>query len=188
MINGGRTLADIIAETRRLVLRDWRANDANDFHRLHVDPDVMATLGPLKTRAETVALIEELQARSARNGGYTYWPIERREDGRVIGFCGLDRGYEEPVVGELEIGWRLAHDCWGQGYAREAALACLIYAQRRFPDERVVAITAQTNAKSRKLMERIGMARRLDMDFDHSNLAADDPLRPHVTYIKEPPV
>ena len=179
-------MAEIRLETERLVLRDWRADDCDDFHRLHVDPQVMATLGPLMSREETAALIADLQARSDRNGGYTYWPVERREDGRVIGFCGLDRGHVAPIEGELEIGWRLASDCWGRGYAREAALACLDYAEARFPDERIVAITTRSNAASRGLMQRIGMVHRPDMDFDYPKLDAGDPLRPHVVYSKEP--
>lgn len=145
----------------------------------------MATLGPLKTRVETAALIADLRERSVRNGGHTYWPVERREDGRVIGFCGLDRGYEGPIVGELEIGWRIASDCWRRGYAIEAAQACLKWAEANFPGERVVAITARINQASRSLMERLGMQHRLDMDFNHPNLAENDPLRPHVTYVKE---
>jgi len=174
-------------QTERLILRDWSMDDVDDFHRLHVDLQVMATLGRLKTREETAALIEDLMGRSARNGGYTYWPAERANDGRVIGFCGLDRGYEGPIVGELEIGWRLASDCWGKGYASEAALACLEYASTRFPEERVVAITAEINTSSRTLMGRLGMSHAPAMDFLYAKLAADDPLRPHVTYVKEPP-
>ncbi len=172
-------------ETERLVMRDWRESDLDDFHRLHTDSEVMATLGPLKTREETAALIADLQGRSIRNGGYTYWPLERREDSRVIGFCGLDRGYEGPVVGELEIGWRLASDCWRRGYAVEAAQVCLQWAQANFPGERVVAITARSNQASRGLMERLGMKYRPEMDFDHPKVAFGDPLRSHVTYVKE---
>ncbi|WP_114521176.1 GNAT family N-acetyltransferase [Altererythrobacter sp. ZODW24] len=172
-------------ETERLAMRDWREDDLDDFHRLHVDQEVMATLGPLKTREETAALIADLQGRSARNGGYTYWPLERQEDSRVVGFCGLDRGYEGPIVGELEIGWRIASDCWRRGYAAEAARACLAWAGANFPHERVVAITARINQASRGLMGRLGMQYRPDMDFDHPKLADGDPLRPHVTYVKE---
>lgn len=172
-------------ETERLVLRDWREEDAADFHRLHCDPKVMATLGPVRDVDYTTNLITDLQQRALRNGGFTYWAAERKSDGRVIGFCGLDRGYEGTIVGELEIGWRLASDCWGAGYASEAARACVEWARLNLPGERIVAITAQGNTNSRTLMERIGMEHRPDMDFDHSKLAADDPLRPHVVYVKE---
>lgn len=169
-------------ETERLVLRDWREEDAEDLHRLHCDPQVMATLGPVREMDYTTGLIADLQQRSQRNGGFTYWAVERREDRRVIGFCGLDRGHEGPIVGALEIGWRLASDCWRQGYAAEAAQASLAWARQSFPSEPVVAITAKTNERSRALMERLGMHYRPDMDFDHPNVAADSPLKRHVVY------
>lgn len=181
-------MAEFRHETERLILRDWREEDASDFHRLHCDPQVMATLGPIGNLAYTVDLITELQNRAQRNGGHTYWAVERKIDKRVIGFCGLDRGHEGTIVGELEIGWRLASDCWGQGYAREGALASLDWVNRHRPSERVVAMTAHINMRSRGLMERLGMTHRPDMDFHHSSLPEDDPLRPHVVYVKEPPL
>lgn len=142
----------------------------------------MATLGPVREIDYTTALIVDLQERSRRNGGYTYWAVERREDGRVIGFCGLDRGHEKPIEGALEIGWRLASDCWRQGYAVEAARASLAWARHTFPSEPVVAITAAINERSRALMEKLGMRYRQEMDFDHPNVAEGSPLKRHVVY------
>ena len=181
-------MADFRLETERLVLRDWRDSDAEDFHRLHSDLKVMETLGPVREMSYTTDLIVDLRERSRRNGGFTYWAVELREDGRVIGFCGLDRGHEGPIVGELEIGWRLASDCWGRGYATEGALACLAWANANLPGERCVAITAAINTRSRRLMERIGMTRRPELDFDHAGVAPGSGLRAHVTYAKEPPL
>ena len=133
----------------------------------------------------TVDLIADLQNRSRRNGGFTYWAIERKTDLRVIGCCGLDRGHEGTIFGELEIGWRLARDCWGEGYAREAALACLDWAIDRLPDRRVVAVTSRINTRSRRLMERIGMTHRPELDYEYEGIDVGDPLRPHVAYAKE---
>ena len=175
-------MAEFRHETDRLVLRDWREEDASDFHLLHCDPKVMATLGPVRTMDYTIGLIADLQKRCTRNGGFTYWAIERKVDRRVIGFCGLDRGHEGPIVGELEIGWRLASDCWGRGYAREAATACLGWAHERFPSERVVAITAGINDRSRGLMTRLGMRHLAYLDFDHAGVEEGSALKPHVVY------
>lgn len=184
-------MAELVSEFRlekeRLILRDWRSDDAADFHRLHNDPQVMATLGPLRDMDYTTGLIADLGERAQRNGGHTYWAMERKSDARVIGFCGLDRGYEGPIVGELEIGWRLASDCWGSGLATEAAKACIAWAREQKPGERIVAITANTNMRSRALMERLGMKHMPDLDFDHTACAPDDPLRAHVVYAKEMP-
>lgn len=168
-------------KTPRLILRDWREDDVDDFHLLCRDPEVMATLGPVMRREETVALIDNLRAR-ARSFGHTFWACERLSDARVIGWAGLIRGNIAQTEGELEIGWRLAADCWGQGYAREAAQETLDWARRHRPGEPVIAITARINTRSRALMERLGMTRCEARDFDHPRLAADNPLRPHVLY------
>lgn len=175
-------MAGLRLGTDRLVLRDWQVEDSDDFHRLHSDPKVMATLGEVRDMAYTKGLIADLQGRSRRNGGYTYWAIERRDNRRVIGFCGLVRGYEGPIVGELEIGWRLASDCWGQGYALEAARSALDWARLEFPSKRVVAITAAINERSRALMKKLGMRHLPTLDFDHGKVAVGSALRRHVVY------
>lgn len=174
-------MAHIIAETERLILRDWRGEDIDDFHRVCGDPRVMATLGPAMSRDQTAGLIADLRER-ARTFGHTFWAAERSSDHRVIGFTGLVRGNIPQTEGKLEIGWRFAADCWGKGYAREAAQAVLVWAQENREGEPVIAITAHTNARSRALMERLGMIHQPKRDFDHPKLAEGDPLRPHVFY------
>ena len=141
----------------------------------------MATLGPLRSREETAALIARVEGIRAAHG-YTFWAMERKDDGRVIGFCGVSRGPLPPIEGELEIGWRMAADCWGRSYAREAAQATLAWIAGNRPGEPVCAITSVGNVRSRGLMERLGMRHDESMDFDHPNVADDSPLKRHVTY------
>ncbi|OBX19975.1 hypothetical protein A9995_05405 [Erythrobacter sp. QSSC1-22B] len=178
-------MAGFHLETDRLILRDWQAGDVDDLHRVCSDPQVMATLGPVMTRTGTAALIADLQAR-ALDFGHTFWAIERKSDGRVIGFTGLVRGAIIQIAGQLEIGWRLAADCWGQGYAREAAEAALAWAHEHRSGEPVIAITARSNTRSRALMQRIGMSYQPEHDFEHPALTQGDPLRPHVLYSIKP--
>jgi RimJ/RimL family protein N-acetyltransferase len=174
-----------VAETRidtgRLVLRDWREDDFEALHALCTCPRVMATIGPLHDEEKTRGLLARLQARSARDG-HTFWAMERKDDGRVIGFCGVSRGPVPPIEGELEIGWRMAADCWGQSYAREAAEAALGWIAANRPGEPVCAITSAGNVRSRGLMERLGMRYRPEMDFRHPEVDDGSPLKPHVTY------
>ena len=177
-------MADFRLETERLILRDWRADDLDDFHLLGADPKVMATLGPIMTREQSADLILELQRRAGRFG-HTFWALERKSDGRTIGFTGLVRGKAEQIAGDLEIGWRLAHDCWGKGYATEAALAAIEWARKNCPDRFLVAITSVTNAGSRAVMERLEMRHVPERDFDHPKVPEGDPLRPHVLYEME---
>lgn len=168
-------------ETDRLRLRDWRDSDFEALHALCTCPQVMATIGPLHDEAGTRAFLTRLQQRTERDG-HTFWAMERKADARVIGFCGVSRGPVAPIEGMLEIGWRMAADCWGQSYAREAAEATLRWIAANRPGEPVCAITSVGNVRSRGLMERLGMRYRPDMDFEHPNVAPGSLLVPHVTY------
>lgn len=168
-------------ETERLIMRSWRADDLAPFHAICSDPVVMATLGPVMTREETAALIGRVEAREAESG-HTFWALERREDARLIGWCGVIRGNVDPIDGKPEIGWRLASDCWGRGYASEAARGALDWLFTRLPDDAAWAITHTGNTRSRAVMERLGMSHCPELDFDHPKLPEGDPLRPHVTY------
>ena len=178
-------MADIRIETERLVLRDWREDDFAALHALCNDPAVMRTIGPLLSRQETRTMLGRLQQRRD-DFGHTFWAVERREDVRVIGFCGAIRADVPIIAGELEIGWRFASECWGQGYATEAAHATIAWLADRYPGEPIYAFTAVINTRSRALMERLGMKRRMDMDFEHPKVPDDSPLKSHVTYQLEP--
>jgi RimJ/RimL family protein N-acetyltransferase len=155
-------------ETERLILRDWRREDCEPFHRhLNTEP-VMRWLGGVKSREAYDLVVLDRFMRWQAERGFTFWVAERKADGEFLGFCGLkiadDAG--SPVEGELEIGWRLREDAWGRGYAREAAEASLDFAFDRVGAPRVVALTVPGNTPSWGLMERLGMTRRPDLDYE----------------------
>lgn len=169
-------------ESERLILRGWRDSDREPFAAMSRDPRVMATLGPLMRREESDAAIDRLMRVLAEHGS-TFWAIERRSDGAFLGFCGIKPGPEgTPIAGEPEIGWRLAFDHWGQGYAREAAEATLGWAWAATEWAHVAAITTPGNPRSWGLMTRLGMIRAEADDFDHPAVPEGSPLKPHITY------
>jgi RimJ/RimL family protein N-acetyltransferase len=168
-------------ETARLAMRSWRDADVAPFQAICSDPEVMATLGPPLDMDATSALIDRMRAIEAEHG-HSFWALERRDDARLIGWCGIIRGSAGPVEGKAEIGWRLARDCWGAGYATEAARGAMDWAFTNLADEAVWAITWRGNVRSQAVMGRLGMRRHADLDFDHPGLAEGDRLRPHVTY------
>lgn len=178
-------MADAVVETERLVLRAWREQDAEPFRVMCTDPEVMAYLGPPLSRADVEAAIIRQNGFQAAHG-YCFWAVERRTDGAMLGFCGLKPGPEgTPLHQRIEIGWRLRRDAWGQGFAREAAQASLDWGFANIasaPADGIWAMTVMANSRSWGLMERLGMTRRADLDFDHPALAADDPLLRHITY------
>ncbi len=173
-------------ETERLVLRKWREVDVAPFAAMGRDPEVMAFIGPPLDEAGVRTAIERQRGFQATNG-YCFWAAERRDDGAFLGFCGLKPGATgTPIEGEVEIGWRLARHAWGQGYAREAAAACLGWGWAQGMP-RIAAITVPANVRSWGLMERLGMRRLIDRDFAHPALAADDPLSLHIVYVIDKP-
>ncbi len=134
------------------------------------------------SRAESDALIDRVQGRQAQHG-HTFWALEERESAALIGWCGIVIALEElPIGGLPETGWRLAHHAWGKGYAREAASASLNWGFGQARMDRVWAITSVGNSRSWGLMERLGMSRHPELDFDHPNVTDDSPLKPHITY------
>ena len=155
-------------ETERLRLRDWREEDVALFIRHTNTEPVMRWLGGVRPEAELRKAIEERMMRWQRERGFTFWVVERKADDDLLGFCGLKIADTagSPVEGLHEVGWRLREDAWGQGYAKEAAIASLDFAFDRLGAGQVIAITYPQNAASWGLMERLGMRRRLDLGYD----------------------
>jgi len=175
-----------IAETPRLRLDVWTAAELPEFVRLTNTPAGMRYLGGV-AGPEVFRGLFERTSLSQRENGFSFWSVRRREDDALLGICGFKRGTLDHILGEMEIGWRLREDAWGQGYAREAAGACLDWAWRNTGCARVFAVTVLANRASWGLMERLGMRRRPDMDFGHPNFPDGHPLRPHITYEVERP-
>ena len=154
-------------ETERLFLRDWRKGDLEPFLRHTNTQAVMRYLGGVRTGEEIAKVIERL-TRWQEERGFTFWAVERKSDGELLGFCGLKRADDEGnrIKGWVEIGWRLRQSAWSFGYAKEAATASLDFAFQRGGAERVVALTVIGNRPSWRLMERLGMTRRPDLDYE----------------------
>jgi RimJ/RimL family protein N-acetyltransferase len=174
-----------VIETARLRIRPWRDSDRASFAAMGQDAEVMRYLGPPLTRAASDAAIDRMTAAQTANG-FCFWALEQKADGAFIGFCGLlPVTFDAVPAGSIEAGWRLRRASWGLGFASEAARAVLDWGFAA-GIECIIAFTTVANLPSQRVMQRIGMARRADLDFDHPKLAADDPLRPHVVYEATP--
>jgi RimJ/RimL family protein N-acetyltransferase len=168
--------------TDRLLLRHWCDRDVKKLHRFSSDLRVMEFLGPPQS-IDDVRRVVNRQRNYQAQLGYCFWAIELRTTRQMIGFCGLQPGpLGTPLAGLIEIGWRLDHDHWGKGYAREAALASLNWGFAHLSIDIIWSITVPANLRSWGLMERIGMTRHFDLDFDHPTVPDDSPLKRHVTY------
>lgn len=169
--------------TARLVLRGWLESDLEPFAALNADPEVAEFLGGALTREQSDAMVGRFVERW-RLGGVGHWAVERVADGAFLGFVGLGVPAWAPGP-ETEIGWRLARHAWGAGYGTEAAREAVRFAFEAGGLAELVSYTAATNARSRRVMEKLGMVRAdpgAAFDFLHPRLRHGDPLRPHVTY------
>ena len=152
-------------ETARLILRDWRDEDSAPFKQHLNTPAVMRWLGGVQSDDDFAAFVARNRA-CADTHGHCFWIVERKQDGAILGFCGLKRvnGEGAPNPGDFEIGWRLREDAHGHGYAREAAEASLTAAFAQFDAPHVVALTIVENSPSWGLMQRLGMIRAPELD------------------------
>jgi RimJ/RimL family protein N-acetyltransferase len=167
--------------TERLILRGWCASDRAPFARLNDDQRVMEYFPARLSRAESDAFVERIQA-SFRDRGFGLWVVERRSDAALLGFAGLiDQTFEAHFTPAVEVGWRLAVDAWGNGYATEAARETVRFGFVELGLDEIVSITAPANTRSRRVMEKLGMTRDPADDFDHPRVPPG-PLRRQVLY------
>lgn len=137
-------------------------------------------------RSFTTARSEETANRMRiclERDGYGLWAVELKHNGRFAGMIGInDITYDVPFEPRREVGWRLAYEAWGQGYATEGARAALEFAFGKLGWDEVVAMTAIVNARSERVMQRLGMVRDRGGDFDHPRIPEGHRLRRHMLY------
>jgi RimJ/RimL family protein N-acetyltransferase len=168
--------------TQRLTLRRWREDDLEPFAALNADPLVMEYFPKTLSHDESEILAGRI-ARHFEQYGFGWWSTEITANAVFIGLVGLSvPRFEAHFTPCVEIGWRLARGYWGQGYASEAARAALAYGFEKLQLEQIVSLTVPANRRSRAVMERIGMVRDRQGDFEHPHIDEGHPLRRHVLY------
>lgn len=169
-------------QTERLNLRHWRPEDVEPFAALNSDPVVMEHFPAMLTREQTTEFVTRIINDFTQNG-LGLWATELKATGEFIGFVGLAKPtFEAHFTPCVEVGWRLAKEFWGNGYAPEAAREVLRDGFERIGLEEIVSMTATTNLKSMRVMEKIGMVTSMQDNFDHPRVAQGHILRPHVLY------
>lgn len=168
-------MAEIVAETARLRLREWGDEDREPFYAIMNTPAVMRHLGGLQTPEQWAEVFQRLIG-VQREHGHAFWIVEDKASGEIQGFCGVKR-VNSPgagtLMGQHEIGWRLRESAWGQGIAKEAAIVSLDLAFGRFDAPHVIAMTVAENVSSQGLMIRLGMRRREDLDFEDTRFGPE---------------
>ncbi len=167
-------------ETSRLLLRQWRQSDKEPFSALNADPRVMEYFPSILSRAQSDNIADRCMALIAEHG-WGFWVAESKSSRSFLGFVGLHNPSEQlPFSPCVEIGWRLAHEHWGKGYATEAAREVLRFAFGTLELDEVVSFTTTGNLRSQAVMQRLGM----DMagTFEHPEVPEESGLKKHCLY------
>ena len=169
-------------ETKRLILREWQDSDLAPFIAMGQDHLVMEHFPGLLTPEESSAMIDRIKVIFKENG-FCFYACELKATREFVGFIGLSvprfKAHFTPCV---EIGWRIASQHWGKGYATEGALKCLEIGFNEFNLDEIVSIAVKNNYKSHNIMNKIGMQRDISGDFLHPNFAPEHRLAPHILY------
>lgn len=174
-------MAELIEiETERLRLRQWKPADREPFAMLNADPRVMEFFPSPLTRAESDAMADRCGS-LIQERGWGFWAAEYKATGTFIGFVGLHTPSALlPFSPCVEIGWRLAFEQWGKGFASEAAKGALDIGFRALGLHEIVSFAAIGNLRSRAVMERLGM--RDSGTFEHPQIPQGSSLRLHCLY------
>jgi RimJ/RimL family protein N-acetyltransferase len=168
--------------TERLLLRRWKPADRTAFALLNADPRVVEYLPAALSRDASDQLADRIEAHFAQHG-FGLWAVEVPGVSPFAGFVGLAiPRFEAHFMPCVEIGWRLAAEHWGRGYATDGARAALAFGFRELGLDEIVSFTVPDNVRSRRVMEKIGMSHNPADDFDHPVLPEGHRLRRHVLY------
>jgi RimJ/RimL family protein N-acetyltransferase len=179
-------MADIALETERLILRTEAEGDYA-FWLEHMNSQaVLRHLGGVKEPHEVEAMFARNAADIARHG-FGFWILQIKADATPIGKAGLalidTKCAPEPLQGAVQIGWSLRPDYWRKGLAMEAALALFELGFTRFGIAKIFGQTSQSNIASWRMMERLGMQRRPDLEYTDPDYPPED--NPTIVYCKE---
>jgi [ribosomal protein S5]-alanine N-acetyltransferase len=144
-----------ILDTPRLILREFVPDDVDALARVVSDPETMSFYPVSFDRPAVKDWIARNRTRYAKDG-HGLWAMTVRSTGELIGDCGLTV-QDVDGANEIEIGYHVRRDHWGQGFATEAARACRDFGFARLPVDRLVSIIRPENLPSRRVAEKIGM-------------------------------
>lgn len=174
----------ISVETPRLRIRNWRDDDRPLFAEINADPKVMEFFPRLRSRPESDALMDEARQRIDETG-LGFFALALKKTDEPIGFIGLARTDLAPFLpaGTVEIGWRLAHRFWRNGYVTEAGEAMLHHGFVKHGLAEIVSFAVEQNIRSIAVMQRLGLRHDPARDFDHPRVPATAPhLRHHLVH------
>ncbi len=161
-------------ETNRIEHRAFTLDDAEDFYRLNSHPIVMRYTGepPLDSLEDARRAIINYQ--DFETIGYGRWACVLKETSSVIGFCGLKY---LPELDEVDVGFRFLPEYWGQGIATETCNACIEFGFNTLKLDRILGLVLTENAASIRVLEKCGLTRNGDIEFEGEHALKYEILR-----------
>ena len=144
-----------ILETPRLILREFRQDDVNALALILSDSETMRFYPAPFDRVGVEDWISR-NLRRYREQGHGLWAMILKSSGELVGDCGLTVQDVEDA-NEIEIGYHVRRDLWGQGLATEAAGACRDFGFAHLPVERLISLVRPENLQSCRVAEKNGM-------------------------------
>jgi RimJ/RimL family protein N-acetyltransferase len=150
--------------TERLLLRQWREEDAEPLAAIHAQPQYLEYMLPLDL-GQTRTQIRQFSTQW-REEGFSLWAVEDLESGSLVGRIGLMRHHDWPLEPDpVEVGWALHPDWWGRGLATEGGRAAMECWRKHLDDPQLISITRPENHRSRAVMERLGLTLRGEVEW-----------------------
>jgi RimJ/RimL family protein N-acetyltransferase len=150
----------MVIETERLILREFRETDLEDFFEMDSNPEVHKYLGnnPVKTVEQTREVIVNIRKQYIENG-IGRWAAIEKSSGNFIGWSGLKfiREYENNHINFYDVGYRLSPEYWGKGYATESAKAAIEYGFTKINMNEIIGSANIENKASRRALEKCGL-------------------------------
>lgn len=173
-------MSSYILSTKRLGLRRWNETDIKPFTEMNKDAEVMKYFPNILTDRETIEMMQRINLHFEKNN-FGLFAVEDKITNQFIGFTGFNiPAFDMFFTPCVEIGWRYKKEVWGQGFATEAAKACLQYGFQTLGFEKVLSFTSVINTPSEKVMKKIGM--RKSREFNHPRIDVTNILCRHVLY------
>jgi len=167
-------------KTKHLGLRNWTSADLIPFFEICQDKEVMKYFPNLLSEKHVESFIERMQVHF-KEFGFCYFAVDILETNEFIGFTGmLHQNYESDFTPCVDIGWRLKRSSWDNGFATEAANACLEFASNQLKLKDIFSIASKVNMNSIHVMKKIGM--KYQSDFQHPALLKNELLKDCVVY------
>lgn len=164
----------------RLGFRTWIDDDIQPMTLLNSDKEVMEFFPFLPSKKQTIEFIRRMQNQFLEHG-FCYFAVDHLATNRFIGFIGFSmQNFDSDFTPCVDIGWRINKNYWGKGLATEGALESIKYANKHLQLNRIYSMASKTNAKSIKVMEKIGMT--YIKDFEHPKLRGNPGLKKCVLF------